>query len=336
MIRSSLASAAVALLGASAAAAHPLDPALLVLDGQRDGTFEMTWRAPFSPAQAQPLEPVLPAECRVLNSPDPAAQTSAETGGSTVRRARISCGAGGLNGKKLEIRGLVESRIDTLVRIRFPDGRLVRTVLRGDAPAFIVQEKGPVSTALDYVRLGTEHLATGFDHLLFIFGLVLLVRGRTMLLWTVTAFTLGHSVTLSLAALGWIHVPPGPVEALIALSIFAVGVELSRPPDQRSSLGRSPARMAGLFGLLHGLGFAGALAQIGLPDGEIPLALFSFNVGLELGQLAFIGLCLVAWNRLSMLHVLQRASAAPAYVIGTLSSYWMFERVAALVPMRHG
>jgi len=318
MIRSSLASAAAALLGASAAAAHPLDPALLVLDGQRDGTFEMTWRAPFSPAQAQPLEPVLPAECRVLNSPDPAAQTSAETGGSTVRRARISCGAGGLNGKKLEIRGLVESRIDTLVRIRFPDGRLVRTVLRGDAPAFIVQEKGPVSTALDYVRLGTEHLATGFDHLLFIFGLVLLVRGRTMLLWTVTAFTLGHSVTLSLAALGWIHVPPGPVEALIALSIFAVGVELSRPPDQRSSLGRSPARMAGL------------------PDGEIPLALFSFNVGLELGQLAFIGLCLVAWNRLSMLHVLQRASAAPAYVIGTLSSYWMFERVAALVPMRHG
>src|SRR5205823_4496258 len=157
---------------------------------------------------------------------------------------------------------------DALVRVHLTDGRLTQAVLRGDAPVFVVPHRsGRWQVGETYVTLGIEHILTGLDHLLFVLGLVLLVRGTRRLIATVTSFTLGHSVTLSLAVLGFVHIPPQPVEALIAVTIFAVAIELAREVEGRKLwLGRIPWAMAFCFGLLHGLGFAGALAQVGLPE----------------------------------------------------------------------
>jgi hydrogenase/urease accessory protein HupE len=179
--------------------------------------------------------------------------------------------------------------------------------------------------------MGIGHLLTGWDHLAFVLGLVLLVGDWRRLLGTVTSFTLGHSLTLSLAALGFVRLPAGPIEAAIALSILILAVELAHR-DRPSLLGRRPWLMAASFGLLHGLGFAGALAQVGLPVREIPLALLSFNVGIELGQIAFILAVLGLSFALSPL--LRRlpawTTAVPTYCIGSLAAFWLFQRLAAL------
>jgi HupE / UreJ protein len=161
-------------------------------------------------------------------------------------------------------------------------------------------------------------------------------RGRT-LLWTITAFTVGHSITLALASLGLMRVPQGPMEAAIALSFYLLAVELVRShTGQMSLMQRAPWLVAGPFGLLHGLGFAGALAEVGLPQGEIPLALFAFNVGIELGQLAFVAVVLVAMATLRRLPVRwpRWAPALPAYGIGSLAIYWFLERLAGEVTLR--
>jgi hypothetical protein len=182
-----------------------------------------------------------------------------------------------------------------------------------------------------YALLGVEHILTGWDHLLFVLGLVLLVGPGRMLLWTVTAFTAGHSITLALASLGLVNVPQGATEAAIALSIYLLAVELVRSSGGRVTfMQRAPWLVAGGFGLLHGLGFAGALAAVGLPQGEIPLALFAFNVGIELGQLAFVGTILAGMAALGRLRVTWPTwvSPAPAYAIGALAIYWFLERVA--------
>jgi hydrogenase/urease accessory protein HupE len=185
-----------------------------------------------------------------------------------------------------------------------------------------------------YTVLGIEHILTGFDHLCFVLALMLIVRRTRLLVWTVTAFTLAHSVTLALATLGFIHVPGPPVEATIALSIVFVASEVVQQQRGREGLAaRKPWLIALAFGLLHGLGFAGALAEVGLPANAIPLALLFFNIGVEIGQLLFIAAMLVAMRslqRLSADHaVLRRAAVVPAYLIGAIASYWTIERVSA-------
>jgi len=221
--------------------------------------------------------------------------------------------------------------------VELADGRSVQAVLRGSQPFHVVPERpSRLGVVRDYLRLGLEHIASGLDHLLFVLGLLLLVGGRLApVVKTVTAFTLGHSVTLSLAVLGFVRFPVGLIELAIAASVFVLGAELARGPGAPASrLRRFPWAMAGAFGLLHGFGFAGALAQVGLPSGEIPLSLFAFNLGIELGQLAFVALALAGWRLL----VLARAPApawlraAPAYGIGTLAAYWCLERAAGLFP----
>jgi hydrogenase/urease accessory protein HupE len=175
-----------------------------------------------------------------------------------------------------------------------------------------------------------EHILTGPDHLLFVFGLLLLVSTSRLLLQTITAFTLGHSITLSVAALGLATVPQRPIEVLIAVSVLVLAVELARDPAHASLLRRFPWAMALLFGLLHGFGFAGALAEAGLPPGDIPLALVSFNVGIELGQLAFVGAVLVLGVALRRwLPSLAARSNRPAiYAMGILAAFWCYERLA--------
>jgi hydrogenase/urease accessory protein HupE len=185
----------------------------------------------------------------------------------------------------------------------------------------------------DYLRLGFGHILGGPDHLLFVLGLVLLVRGRRRLLWTITAFTAGHSVTLSLAVLGIVNIPPQPVEVLIALTIVVVAVELIRDGDGHETwMQRFPWVMAFTFGLLHGLGFAGALTQVGLPADEVPVALCAFNVGIELGQLLCVVGILAVRAGLRALPVRWPTGVAriPAYTIGSLAVFWVFERLAAM------
>jgi hydrogenase/urease accessory protein HupE len=215
----------------------------------------------------------------------------------------------------------------------------VSAVLHGGAPSLVVPERAsPLAVFSDYLRLGVHHIATGFDHLLFVFGLVLLARGTRRLLWTVTAFTAGHSVTLSLASLGVVNFPTRPIEVAIAATILALAVELARGPlhadrsTRESPMRRRPWAVAFAFGLLHGFGFAGALAQVGLPQQEIPVALFSFNVGIELGQVGFVAVVLAL--RRVLAPVLAGApgwlARAPVTAMGALSVYWCLDRGARL------
>jgi hydrogenase/urease accessory protein HupE len=245
----------------------------------------------------------------------------------------LAC-AGGPVGRRFGVEGLGRSRTEALVRVALADGRRFQTVLRGgDAPFLVPERQPPLEVLGAYLGLGFRHILQGLDHLLFVLGLVLLVSGLRLLVWTVTAFTLGHSVTLSLAALGFVGLPQGPVEVAIAFSILVVAVELAgRDPDRPTWLARFPWLVAGLFGLLHGLGFAGALREVGLPQEEIPLALFAFNGGIELGQLAFVlaVLTVMALARSWLAAAPAWLARAPAYGIGSLAAYWCIERSAGL------
>jgi hydrogenase/urease accessory protein HupE len=182
--------------------------------------------------------------------------------------------------------------------------------------------------------LGIMHIWSGIDHLLFVFGLILLVQSRRKLLWTITSFTIAHSITLALAALGFIHIPPAPVEACIALSIMFVGIELIHNMQGRTGIASQfPWLVAFTFGLLHGLGFAGALVQVGLPDKAIPLALFLFNAGVEIGQLAFVVVVLSCiWVfRMYLKNVPSWTKWVPSYAIGSIAAFWFLERVINII-----
>jgi hydrogenase/urease accessory protein HupE len=294
------------------------------------GELAVTWKTPLQQPPGSDLRPRLPAECRPVGEP----QADGD-GAALTLRWRASCAAAGVVGGRFAVLGLREARTDALLRLELSDGRRVQAVLGADAPEFTVPERQrPGDVGRAYLALGARHILEGLDHLLFVLGLVLLLPGARPLLWTITAFTLGHSVTLSLAALSAIALPPGPVEVAIAASLLVVAVELAGGERERPSLlRRVPWAMAAGFGLLHGLGFAGALVEAGLPQEEVPLALFSFNLGIELGQLAFV-LAVVALRR--ALRPLSAAgpawlARAPAYGIGTLAAYWICERSLALL-----
>ena len=324
-----------AVLGSAAlvprtVAAHALAPSLFQVRETGSGRAEVLWRTPVVGVPDAALRPVFPPDCRPLGQP-------------SVRRAEaalvagweIDCGPPGLVGKTLAAEGIAESRASVLVLVTLRDGRSVRAVLTAERPSFLVPEReSRIGVARGYSLLGIEHILTGPDHLLFVLGLLLLIAEWRLLLWTLTSFTLGHSVTLSLAALGFVHVPPGPVEVGIAASIVVLGVELARDPAASPSrLQRRPWGMAATFGLLHGLGFAGALAAAGLPDGEIPLALFSFNLGIEIGQLTFVVAAIALGIAVGPLLAARGAirRRVPAYVIGSLAAFWVFERLAAML-----
>lgn len=312
------------------ASAHPLAPTLLELRELDGGRVEVRWKASRLSAPGAIVMPVLPERCRAAGEP---ATTLAED--SVTRSWTVVCDPAGLVGEEVGFEGLGEARIDGLVRVTLADGRLIRGVVRAASPLLAIPERQQrIDIMRGYVIMGFEHIVTGIDHLLFVTGLLLLVHGRRQLLETITAFTVGHSLTLSLAALDLIRVPSGPTELLIALSVFLLAVELAREPDAPPSLlRRRPWAMALAFGLLHGLGFAGALHEIGLPPGDVPLALFAFNLGIEIGQLAFVAVLLAAAALLRRLHVAWPAWVLriPLYTMGSLAAFWCFERAAALL-----
>ncbi len=325
----------VALALAVPAAAHRLAPSLLSIEEQADGALAVEFKMARQQPSGARIEPELPEDCVAASEP----RVEADAASVTVRWT-ARCGPEGLVGRRVGVSGLAESATNALLRISLRDGRTVQAVLHGGAPSLVVPARPSLLTLFrDYLRLGAEHIGTGFDHLLFVFGLMLLARNARQLVATVTAFTAGHSVTLSLAALGFVRFPSAWIEVAIALTILVLALELARgepvpgaPPERMSALRRRPWLVAFAFGLLHGLGFAGALAEVGLPEGEIPMALFSFNVGIELGQLSFVALVLAA--RAVLAPVLRGAPPwlrrAPVTAMGALAVYWCLDRASGL------
>ena len=252
-------------------------------------------------------------------------------GGAHTQRMRIQRDSG-LTGTTVTIDGLDATFTDVLLRLERTDGNEITYRLTPAAARYVIEaEPGRGQVAWTYLVLGMEHILSGVDHLLFVLALLMVVVGWRKLVGTITAFTVAHSITLALAALGFVHVAGPPVEAIIALSIVFVAAEIVRGRMGNPGFtARLPWIVAFTFGLLHGFGFAGALNEIGLPHSAIPLALFSFNVGVEAGQLLFVGVALVLYSiaRRVQATTPEWAWSVPTYAIGSIASYWVIERVA--------
>jgi hydrogenase/urease accessory protein HupE len=312
--------------------AHEVRPAYLEIDESAPNRFDILWKQPSLGTLVLRLNPRL--SNGLLDTPPDEEYTA---NSFVIRRWHgRNLSHDSFDGSTLRIDGLEHTITDALVNISFASGQQIQTVLRPGSPAFGIHLTGtgnlPVPT---YLTLGIEHILTGFDHLSFVLGLVLLVRGRLRLIKTITAFTLAHSITLAAAALGYVHVSAPVIESLVALSIVFVAVELTRAWQGHEGITtRYPWLIAFTFGLLHGFAFAGSLADIGLPAHHIPAALLLFNCGVEIGQLLFVGVVLAISALLRRVPGSQLGGPlrwAVPYGIGALASYWMLERVHVLI-----
>lgn len=321
--------AALAVVAAGPAAAHRLSPAYFGLAETAPGEFDARWKVSISGGLADALEPDVPEVCEIARP----VRTY------TIDDARLQIGGlrceAGLAGSRFGVRGLEATDTDVLLRVDYLDGRAFNHRLVPESASVEIPEpEGAGEVAATYLVIGVEHILLGPDHLLFVLALLLLVRGIGRLVATVTAFTIAHSITLGAATLGIVQVPSTPVEAVIALSILFLATELARrgtaPPGARQEdlAERFPWLVAFTFGLLHGFGFAGALSEVGLPEGAIPLALLFFNVGVEVGQLLFVAAFVAAAAALRRLSVPAPVwtRQAAVYAIGITSSYWLLER----------
>jgi predicted TIM-barrel fold metal-dependent hydrolase len=297
---------------ASGAPAHPLAPSLLELRELDPDHVEVVWKTPLMRAPGEVLEAALPSRCRPLGRP----ASAREDTGLRVRWV-ATCGPEGLAGERVGVRGLESSMAGVLVRVTLLDGRIVESFLSpGRSSLAIPARPDRQDVATGYLRRGGAYLLSAPDHLLFVFGLVLLAGSMRRLTGTVATFMLGHSVTLTLATLGVLEVAPQPLGMVVALSVLLLAVELARDATAPTLVRRHPWATAGAVGLLHGLAFAAALREAGLPEAETPLALLSFNVGIEAALLLFVLGVLALWRALS--PVLERLPAwtrrVPAYV----------------------
>jgi hydrogenase/urease accessory protein HupE len=322
---------------AGRAQAHDLRPAYLAITESAPDVYAVLWKAPALGDRRLAIYPRLPDSAVETSKREGAFLTDAYVERWSVRMPT------GLTGKTITIDGLPESRTDVLVRIERLSGETSTTRLTPATPSFeIPTVQGLEQVATAYLWLGIEHILFGIDHLIFVLALILLVRGWKRILLTVTAFTVAHSITLGAATLGYLNVPGPPVEAAIALSIVLVAVEIVNVTRGQESLAaRIPWLVAFAFGLLHGLGFAGALSEVGLPSHAIPVALLFFNVGVELGQLLFVAAVMILFAVLRRMwlaiagvesarwHSLPTATAA--YCIGGVASFWLIERVYAFL-----
>lgn len=330
------ASAGMAAVFVSDARAHELRPAYLDLTGTGDDagaegeSWAGIWKVPVRAGKVLAVTPRFPADCTIT----PATARSREAGALTTRFT-LTC-ARPLAGRDIHFSGLEATLTDVLVRVALPGERAgagASARATPGAPAITVPAVPTRwGSARSYFVLGVEHILTGFDHLLFVAALVLLIGGVRRLVETVTAFTVAHSLTLAGVTLGWMSLPPAPVEAVIALSIVYLAREVALahghaglPAHALSA--RAPWLIAFAFGLLHGFGFAGALAEIGLPEGAMGLALFSFNLGVEAGQLVFVALLLAALQVLARLDLRRHVAMPGSYAIGALASFWLIERL---------
>ena len=304
-------------------------PALLQIDEREGGWVDVTWKIPVRQDRGLGLTPVLP---EFLEPIGPA--TGKQFPGAWVEHSSYRTGGHTLTGETLSIDGLASIPTDVLIRIILQDGSEHSTILRAGNMSYTIPERATrAEVAGSYWRMGTIHILEGADHLLFVLALLLIVIGVWPLLKAITAFTVAHSITLVLATLELVHMPSSPTEAIIALSIvFLAGEIIHKYQGKIGLTERWPWLIAFIFGLFHGLGFAGALFEIGVPQHEVPMALFMFNVGVETGQLLFIAtvLSLMAlFKRLPL--ILPRSSwRLMPYSIGSIAAFWTIERVASI------
>ena len=315
-----LCAAGCAAAASSAALAHEVRPAALQLVETAPGVFEVSWKQPVLSGRRLRIDPVFPSGC------EEGERRPELLGGVLIQRWTLRCA---LREGAIRLEGLDRTLTDALLRLKRLDGAEITAVLRPGAARYDLDGPSGVGVGA-YLRIGIEHILFGPDHVLFVAGLVLVASGWR-LLGAVTAFTLAHSLTLALSALGGLSLPGPPVEIAIALSVALLGYEaLLRRRGAGTLTLRLPALAAFGFGLLHGLGFAGALAEIGLPPQAEALALLLFNLGVELGQLMIVAALLLALWALGRLAAALRppAEIALAYAIGTAGFFWAFERVA--------
>jgi hydrogenase/urease accessory protein HupE len=317
----------VASIGARTSA-HEVRPAYLQLHQTGADTYDVFWKVPaVGDTMRLSLYVRLPQTCSNLKQPH-----GFFANGAYTEQWSVAC-QGGLAGSTVRIDGLTATLTDVLVRVERLDGSTQVTRITSSSPTFVVETTPHrFEVARTYLVLGIEHILTGVDHLLFVSGLLLLVSGVRRLLLTVSAFTFSHTVTLTLATLGFVNVPPAPVEAVIALSILFVAYEVLRKNENPSGLAqRKPWLVAFSFGLLHGLGFAGGLSAAGLPAGHIPLALGFFSAGVEVGHFSFVATALlsIAAARKWLQDLPAWFWRVPPYAIGSVASYWLIARLAA-------
>jgi len=305
---------------------HEIRPAYLQIIQTSENSYNVFWKVPSMGDGVPKIYPVFPPFFTVetLKKPN-------QIPGSVVYSYKISSEEL-LQGKILTIEGLNKTLIDVLVNISYLNGEKVTFMLQPDKDSGVIPGKSSTYDVIKtYTNLGVEHILLGIDHLLFVLALILITKGKWKILKTITAFTLAHSITLSLAALGYVNFPTPPVEAVIALSIVFLAVEIIKNLNGNQTLtSEKPWLVAFTFGLLHGFGFAGALANIGLPQLDIPIALAFFNVGVEIGQIAFVLVILLVIKLLSFKSNWPTlVKKIPAYAIGSMATFWMIERVVA-------
>jgi len=287
------------------ARAHEIRPAYLQIDEIGPGRYQLLWRTPVLSGMRLPVVLRLPDEVRNVTAP-----ATQELSDSLIERRLVEAGPEGLAGKRIEFLGLQATITNVLVRVQMLDGTHATTLVKPSQPWMdIAASQGPLAVAGTYLRQGIEHILQGVDHLLFILGLLLIVSDRWMLIKTITAFTVAHSITLAIATLGYASAPVLPLNAAIALSILFLGPEIVRRWRGETSFTiRHPWVVAFAFGLLHGFGFASGLAVMGLPKADIPIALLLFNVGVEIGQLFFVILILLLERSFRILEIRWRGA----------------------------
>ncbi len=323
-----LLAALIPMLVGTPGMAHEIRPAYLDMREIAPDEFAVVWKVPAQGDRRLGLYASLPKRC--IEKAEPAKSI---VDGAYLERRTVAC-AGGLKGGEITIDGLRSTMTEALVRIEYENGDTEVVRLMPDAPSFTVAgAQTSIEVAQTYFLLGIDHILSGLDHLLFVLALMLLIRDRWMLVKTITAFTVAHSITLAGASLGYFSLPQKPVEATIALSIAFVASELIKmKPSERRLSESYPWVVALAFGLLHGFGFAGALMEIGLPQSDVPLSLLTFNLGVEAGQLIFVAAVLVVLRAAGTLSMIRPAPARQfgAYIIGTAAMLWLVSRIAGL------
>ncbi len=309
-------------------------PALLELTERENGWVEVTWKVPAKADRALGLYPVLPDFMERIG-----AGNGQKVTGAWLEKSTYGTGGRSLHGEAIRVDGLDRVPTDVMLRVKLADGSEHATILRGANDSFTVPaEATKWEVAKSYIAMGTVHILEGYDHLLFLAALTLIVSGFWKLIKTITSFTLAHSITLALATLGVVNLPSAPTEAVIALSILFLAVEVLRMQDGEVPLtARYPWIVAFSFGLFHGLGFAGALSEIGVPRNEVPLALLMFNLGVELGQVCFVttvaSLLAVAASIQQRfgLSVPEWSEKLVPYAIGITAAFWTIDRTIAFL-----
>lgn len=303
--------------------AHEVRPAFLNIDETAPSEFSVLWKQPVVDGRRLKIKPIFPNDCEA------SAAVLSRSGNTVSERWTLNCG---LRAGQIRLDGLERTLTDVFTQINYQNEAGISALIKPENPVLTLG--GPkASAAWQYLWIGTEHILFGWDHLLFVIGLTMLVA-RRQILGVATAFTLAHSITLAMAALGGLSLPSRPVEILIAASIVLLAVEILRKQAGRPSLGaRRPYLISFIIGLIHGCGFAGALADIGLPKGTEILALLLFNIGVELGQFAVIALAVLAFFALGRASksALHKTQWAGTYAIAAVAMFWMIQRLAGYV-----